>query len=148
MMFLGRYNDKNQRKCVPCVPSCLPLQCNGTHTEPLLTNLFSQMCTMCTIARARVRESVFFTSTIFIQLRNEKIHDEKTPRVREFILMVNMVNISMKALCCKALLCVPFSANGTQKTTMVNIAFQDVDFNNENMCTIVFCTVKQMQGDF
>ena len=98
--------------------------------------------------RSRLEVPYISTNSELEEYMNEKIHDEKTPRVREFILMVNMVNISMKALCCKALLCVPFSANGTQKTTMVNIAFQDVDFNNENMCTIVFCTVKQMQGDF
>jgi len=147
-MFLGRYNDKNQRKCVPCVPSCVPLQHNGTHAEPLPQNLFSQMCTMCTFARVRVRESVFFTGTIFIQLLNEKMHDEKVPRVREFILMVHMVNISLKALLCKPLLCVPFSANGTQKTAMVNIAFQVIDFNIENVCTIVLCGFFACRGVF
>lgn len=136
MMFRIRYNHKNKRKCVPCVPSCVPLSNNGTHTQPLPHKaLAHHVYHVYHCARARIREN-FSHPLYFIHLHSTQ-PDEKLPRVRDIVLMVHMVHISLKALCSKAFQCVPFMANGTQKSTMVHIGFEHIDFKKFFMCTIV-----------
>ena len=148
MMYHTHFHNKNRVVCVPCVPSCLPLFSNGTHLQALLHKTFStNVYHVYHCAHARIREHLFICiSNLFNSSLNTSL--KKLPRVRNIILMVHMVHISLKALLYKRLLCVPFFCNSTQKTSMVNIAFQDVDFKIKNLCTIKFCSFSTMQETF
>ena len=148
MTFHTQFNNKNRVKCVPCVPSCLPLSTNGTHPQALPHKTFiPNVYHVYHCARARVREK-FFNNISYLLYLTLNTSFKKIPRVRNIILMVHMVHISLKALVYKRLLCVPFFANGTQKTSMVNIAFQVIDFKIENVCTIEFGNFSAMQEAF
>lgn len=136
MMFRVRYNHKNTRKCVPCVPSCLPLLTNGTHPQALLHKTFiPNVYHVYHFSRARTRGN--FSHLYIFNQSNHKNNGEKFPRVRDIVLMVHMVNIYLKALLHKALLCVPFFSMVHKIGVMVHMAFQVYDFKNENVCTIV-----------
>lgn len=136
MMFRIRYNHKNKRECLPCLPSCLPLMGNGKHTQPLPHKaLAPHVYHVYHCARARIREN-FSHPLYFVQLQSTQ-PDEKLPRVRNIVLMVNMVNITMKALCSKAFQCVPFFSKVNKKGVMVNIVSELSDYKSVFMFTIV-----------
>lgn len=135
MMFRAHYNHKNKRKCVPCVPSCLPLLTNGTHAQPLPHKTFTtNVYHVYHFSRARTRGN-FSQPYIFIKSKHTN-HGKKFSRVRDVVIMVHMVNIYLKALLHKALLCVPFFKMVHKNCLMVHMAFQVIVFKNENMCTI------------
>jgi hypothetical protein len=147
MTFRTHYNHKIKVRCVRCVPSCLPLLINGKHPQALPHKLFVlYVYHVYHCARTRTC-GVFYTfnfSCSFEILTTFK----KTSRVRNIILMVNMVHILIKVLCEKGLLCVSFFFNHKQKLIIVNIAFQVIVFKLNKMCTIVFGYFNQLKGDF
>ncbi len=136
-MMLHTHSHNNYRvKCVPCVPSCLPFMTNGTHLQALPHNtLLSNVYHVYHCARTRTRENFAASNyDLNFYFKNDL---KKFSCVRDIVLMVHKVHISLKALIYKACVCVPFLYNGTQKTPMVNIAFQVFVFNVFFMCTIV-----------
>ena len=136
MMLHTHFNNNYRVKCVPCVPSCLPFSTNGTHLQALPNNTFlPNVYHVYHCARTRTREN--FTSSHYYINLYLKYDLKKFSCVRDIILMVHMVHISLKALIYKACVCVPFLCNGTQKTPTVNIAFQVFVFKVLFMCTIV-----------
>lgn len=122
-MFHVRYKHKNKRRCLPCLPclpSCLPLKHNGKHPQTLLhKTLAPHVYHVYHFSRARIREN--FSHHYIFNYSQVKKHGQKKPRVREYKLMVNMVNIYPETLCSKAFQCLPFFFNGKQKRPMVNI---------------------------
>lgn len=136
-MIMNRHFQKtikNQMECVPCVPSWLPLLSNGTHAQtalhkPYIINVYYVYHCARVRIRAYFQTTTFNTTLININPLKQYSH------VRIFVYMVHMVNILLKALSVKALLCFPFFVNIHKKLTNLNIAFQDVDFNILFLCT-------------
>lgn len=128
-------NYKKQLKCVPCVPSCLPLTGNGTHAETLPHMTFiAFVYHVYHCARARIR--AYFHERLFITASCRPQDSKKYSRVRISVYMVHMVHILSKALPVKGLLCLPFFVIINKKAPTINIAFQVVDFKKLNLCTI------------
>lgn len=138
-MIMNRHFQKTykkQLKCVPCVPSWLPLLSNGTHAQTAPHKTLSiNVYHVYHCARARIR-AYFPTSTFNTSLINTT-HLKKYSRVRVFVYMVHMVNILLKALPVKGLLCLPFFMNIHKNALTLNIAFQVVVFKLIKMFTFV-----------
>ena len=129
--------NKNQLECVPCLPSCVPFSINGKHVQALSHKTLNAFV-YHVYHYARMRMCAFYIYVSILIKLNHSISLKKYSHVRLFIFIVHMVNICLKAICIKGLLCLPFFYNGTQKAETLNIAFQDIDFKLNNLCTIVY----------
>ena len=141
MTFRTRFNKKNKRICVPCVPSCVPLKTKGTHAQTKPCKHFTTFVYhVYHCARARIRES-YFLKYIFNYFLNNFHCSKKSPRVRDIVLMVHMVHISLKSLPVKVLACVPFFEKVHKKPLMVHKqhlnVFKHLFFNNKK-CVPLF----------